>query len=183
MHVLVHVHVYTNVMAVVLMQFLYVHVGPSPPTNLMAVQEGFTSIRVSWTPSSDATGYIISYTGGGGSDSVTVSGGSTETHILEGLMNGVIYTISIVATLDGSSSTSVMVMNIGLGKFVSGRCTTHKPPLLIPWTYITYSSRPAKYHESNSHCHLHLPLLECSQWLSGDQFRGDVAERYHRRVL
>ena len=98
---------------------IILHVEPSPPTNVMAVQEGPTSIRVSWSPSSGATGYTISYTGGGSSDSVTVDDGNTETHILEGLMNGGIYTISIVATLDGSSSTSVMVMNVGLGKFVS----------------------------------------------------------------
>ena len=44
----------------------------------MAVQEDLTSIRVSWTPSSDATGHTISYTGGGSSDNVTVSGGSTD---------------------------------------------------------------------------------------------------------
>ena len=125
MHVLVHVHVYqchgcpvdANFFYVQLI--IYLHVGPSPPTDLTAVQEDFTSIRVSWTPSSDATGYTISYTGGGSSDSVTVSGGNTETHILEGLTNGAIYTISIVATLDGSSSESVMVMNVRLGKFVS----------------------------------------------------------------
>ena len=95
---------------------IYLHVGPSPPTGLTAVQEGLTGIRVSWTPSSDATGYIISYTGGG---SVNIDGGSTNSHLLEGLTNGVIYTVSIVATLDGSPSESVMVMNIGLGKFVS----------------------------------------------------------------
>ena len=97
---------------------IYLHVGPSPPTDLTAVQGGPTSIRVSWTPSSGATGYIISYTGGGSSGSVTVDGGSTDNYLLEGLTNGGIYTISIVATLDGSSSESVMVMNIGLGKFV-----------------------------------------------------------------
>ena len=100
---------------------IYLHVGPSLPTDLTAVQEGLSSIRVSWTASSDATGYTISYmyTGGGSSGSVTVDGGSTETHVLTGLTNGDTYTISIVATLDGSSSTSVMVMNIGLGKLVS----------------------------------------------------------------
>ena len=73
---------------------------------------------MSWTPSSDATGYIISYTGGGSNDSVTVSGGSTDNYLLTGLTNGHRYTISIVATLNGSSSESVMVMNV-LGKFVS----------------------------------------------------------------
>ena len=83
----------------------------------MAVQEGLTSIRVSWTPSSDATGYTISYTGGGSSDSVTVSGGSTDERLLTGLVNGGIYTISIMATSTGfPSSGSVEVMDVALGE-------------------------------------------------------------------
>ena len=85
------------------------------PTNVTAVQEGPTSIRVSWTPSSDATGYVISYTGGGSSDSVTVSGGSTDERLLTSLTNGVIYTISIVATSTELPSGSVVVM-VGLGE-------------------------------------------------------------------
>ena len=91
--------------------------GVHPPTNVTAVQEGPTSIRVSWTPSSDATGYTISYTGGGSSDSVTVSGGSTDERLLTGLQNGATYTISIMATSTGLPSRSVMVMDsdIGLG--------------------------------------------------------------------
>ena len=83
----------------------------------MAVQAGLTSIRVSWTPSSGATGYIISYTGGGSSDSVTVSGGSTEERLLTGLVNGGVYTISIRATSTGLPSGSVVVTNVRLRKF------------------------------------------------------------------
>ena len=66
----------------------------------MAVQEGFTSVRVSWSPPSplgDTTGYRISYSGGS-SGSVDVSDGSTSIHTLTGLVNGVSYTISIVGT-------------------------------------------------------------------------------------
>ena len=83
--------------------------GVQPPTNVMAVQEGHTSIRVSWTPSSDATGYTISYTGGGSSDSVTVSGGSTDNYLLTGLQNGDSYTISIIATSQQFPSDAVVV--------------------------------------------------------------------------
>ena len=79
----------------------------SAPTNVMAVQEGLTSIRVSWTPSSDATGYILSYTGGGSSDSVTVSGGSTDNYLLTGLVMDASYTISIIATSQHFSSHAV----------------------------------------------------------------------------
>ena len=54
---------------------------------------------MSWTTSSGATGYRIDYTSSdGSSDSVTVSGGSTDNHLLTGLQNGDTYTISIVAT-------------------------------------------------------------------------------------
>ena len=76
----------------------------SAPTDLTAVQEGPTSIRVSWSPPSplgDTTGYRIDYTSSdGSSDSVTVSDGSTDNHLLTGLQNGDTYTISIVATTE-----------------------------------------------------------------------------------
>ena len=63
----------------------------------MAVQEGPTSVRVSWSPPSplgDTTRYRISYSGGN-SGSVDVSDGSTSTHTLTGLENGASYTMHI----------------------------------------------------------------------------------------
>ena len=84
----------------------------------MAVQEGLTSIRVSWTPSSDATGYIISYTGGGSSDSVTVSGGFTNEKVLTGLIVDASYTMSIVATSQHFFSDSVEFPAVTLGENV-----------------------------------------------------------------
>ena len=75
----------------------FLHSDPSPPGNVTAVQAGPTSILVSWSPSSDATGYRIDYdSNGGDSGSVTVSGGSTDSETLTGLRNGDTYTISIV---------------------------------------------------------------------------------------
>ena len=72
---------------------------PSVPSNVTAVQTGPTSITVSWSPSSNATGYRIDYdSSGGDSGNVTVSGGSTVMETLTGLQNGGTYTISIVAT-------------------------------------------------------------------------------------
>ena len=88
----------------------------SPPSGVTAVQDGPTSIRVSWTPSSDATGYRITYTGGGSSDSVAV--GDTNSHTLMGLTNGETYTISIVGTSSSSyvlPSPPVSVGDVGLG--------------------------------------------------------------------
>ena len=50
---------------------------------------------------------------------MTVSGGSTENHLLTDLQNGDTYNISIVATSENLPSESVMAMDVGLGKFVS----------------------------------------------------------------
>ena len=89
----------------------------SAPSNLMAVQEGPTSVRVSWSPPSplgDTTGYRISYSGGS-SGSVDVSDGSTNTRTLTGLENGASYTISIVGTSLHLPS-DVVDVDIGLGE-------------------------------------------------------------------
>ena len=83
----------------------------------MVVQEGTTSIRVSWsppTPLGDTTGYRISYSGGS-SGSVHVSDGSTSTHTLTGLENGASYNISIVGASQHLPSDMVDV-DIGLGE-------------------------------------------------------------------
>ena len=84
---------------------------------MTAVQDGPTSILVSWSPSTNATGYTVSYTGGGSSGSVDVSGGDTNSHNLTGLTNGETYTMSIVATSNNLDSDTVTVnMAVGLGK-------------------------------------------------------------------
>ena len=84
---------------------------------MTAVQDGPTSIRVSWTESTDATGYRIHYTSVSDSGNETVSDGSTETHTLTGLVNGETYTISVVATSDNLPSESVTAdMAVGLRK-------------------------------------------------------------------
>ena len=93
-------------------------IGTLPPSGVTAVQAGPTSILVSWSPSSDATGYRIDYDSSGGhSDSVTVSGGSTEEYTLTGLQNEDTYTVSITATSQHLYSESVPAdMSIGLSK-------------------------------------------------------------------
>ena len=88
----------------------------SIPSNLMAVQEGLSSVRVSWSPPTPlgyTTGYRISYSGAS-SGSVDVSDGSTDNYLLTGLQSGASYTISIVGTSQHLSSERVEV-NIGLG--------------------------------------------------------------------
>ena len=66
----------------------------------MAVQEGLTGIRVSWTPPfpfRTTTGYRIFYSGGS-SGSVDISDRDTDNHLLSDLVNGASYTIFIVGT-------------------------------------------------------------------------------------
>ena len=100
--------------------FIILPLVASAPTNLMAVQEGLISIRVSWsppTPLGDTTGYRIYYSGGS-SGSVDVSDGSTDNYLLTGLQNGEIYTISIVTLVTTSSQllpSDTVTVNIGLG--------------------------------------------------------------------
>ena len=88
---------------------------------MTAVQTGPTSITVSWSPSSDATGYRIDYdSSGGDSSSATVSSGSTDMETLTGLQNGDTYTISIVAISDTAlPSESVPAdMSVGLRELI-----------------------------------------------------------------
>ena len=84
-----------------------------PPTNLEVVQTGPTSAWVTWSPSpvETTTGYRIYYTTSNfnetsqGVDITTNS--STTTYMLTGLVNGVSYCISVLATSRHLSSTAV----------------------------------------------------------------------------
>ena len=91
--------------------------GPPPPTDVTAVQDGPTTITVTWTPPSplgDTTGYRISFTGG---SDVDIDGGSTNSYTLTGLSNGQIYTISIVATSSGlSNAPEQATVALGMSK-------------------------------------------------------------------
>ena len=88
----------------------------------MAVQEGPTSVQVSWSPPvplGDTTGYRISYSGGS-SGSVAVSDDSIHNYLLTGLQNGASYTISIVGTSQHIAS-EVVEVDIGLGEWLSNQ--------------------------------------------------------------
>ena len=89
------------------------------PTDVTAVQDGPTSIRVTWTPPSPlggVTGYRIFYTGGSSNGDVGVDGGSTTSFTLTGLSNGETYTISI-RSLASVSSLPTETSAVGLSKF------------------------------------------------------------------
>ena len=99
------------------------YIAASPPSGVTAVQDGPTSIMVSWTPPSplgDTSGYRIYYTrAGGSSDSVDIDGGNTNSRTLMGLTNGETYTISVAGTSStsgGLPSTPVSAGDVALGK-------------------------------------------------------------------
>ena len=78
----------------------FVASDPPEPADLYAeAQVDLITILLSWTPSSGANGYIISYDNGAGSgDTMAVSAGYIGKHLLTGLQNGTTYNISIMAT-------------------------------------------------------------------------------------
>ena len=106
------------------------HTAASPPSGVTKVQDGPTSIRVSWTPPSplgDTSGYRIYYTrAGSSSDSVDIDGGNTNIRTLMSLTNGETYTISIVGTSSSSStvlpSPPVTAGDVALGKSKTAVC-------------------------------------------------------------
>ena len=129
-------------------------------TALNAVQEGPTSIQVSWIPPiplDDTTGYRIYYSGGS-SGSEDVSGGSTHNHLLTGLQNGGSYNISMTAISNNLSSARVDFKNSIL------MCKS----ITLPYNAVTYtlylllhnSFRPSKYTSQFHNIHYHLPLLD-----------------------
>ena len=81
--------------------------GTLPLSDVTAVQAGVSSIIVTWTASSDATGYRIDYISDSDSGNVTVSGRETVLHTLTGLVNGESYAISVAATSYQFSSIAV----------------------------------------------------------------------------
>ena len=104
---------------------LLMYIAASPPTDVAAVQDGPTNIIVTWTPPSplgDTTGYRISFTGGGSSYSVDVSGGDTNTFLVTGLMEEATYTVCIVGTSQHLPSTTVSVSG---GPVILGELKMH----------------------------------------------------------
>ena len=77
------------------------------------VQHGLTSIIVTWTASSDATGYRISYTSNSDSGSREVDGSATSL-TLSDLKNGETYSISIVATSQDLPTSSPITREVEL---------------------------------------------------------------------
>ena len=115
-------------------------IAADPPTALMAVQDGLTSILVSWTaPASGGacvTGYRISYQTGDSEESVTVGDAATNS-TLTVLQSGATYNISIVALSSTLPSTVVgpgMVNLKGEFTFVCVHSlSSHASSLICPY--------------------------------------------------
>ena len=96
--------------------------GASSPTDVTAVQDGPTSIRVTWTPPNPLdgiTGYRISFTG----SSVGVSGGNSMSHTLTGLTNGETYTISVTTISSTGLPSAPVPATVGLGRSTTTHCS------------------------------------------------------------
>ena len=90
------------------------YLGTAEPTGVTAVQEGPTSIRVSWTLVSGATGYRVEYSGEDtGEKSVD---GRATTLIITGLQNGLTYTISLVAISPNLPTSAPIIRQVPLGE-------------------------------------------------------------------
>ncbi|CAI8036052.1 hypothetical protein GBAR_LOCUS20225 [Geodia barretti] len=86
---------------------LSINVASAPNKLRAVIGNDSTSINLTWTPPTplgDTTGYRISFTGGGNSSSVDVSGGN---YTLTGLTRGEMYNISIVGISKHFFSQSV----------------------------------------------------------------------------
>ena len=98
--------------------FLYIecnvaitYVDLPPPTNVKATVVTSRSIQITWEPSSssDAIGYLISYTTTASCTSggnVTVDGGSTTSGTLTNLEEDTLYTITAQATTSHSTMSA-----------------------------------------------------------------------------
>ena len=93
----------------------YCTLGTSPPSDVTAVQEGPTSIRVSWTLVSGATGYRVEYSVGEATGEES-AGGSSTTLIITGLQNGLTYTISLVAISPDLPTSAPITKQVTLGE-------------------------------------------------------------------
>ena len=81
---------------------------------MRAIQDSPTSIILTWSESSDATGYEIHYNSSNYSVNETIDGGDSNSYTVTGLTNGETYTISIAAIPPALLSPPLQA-TVGLG--------------------------------------------------------------------
>ena len=124
---------------------------------------------MSWsppTPLGDTTGYRIYYNDNDSSDSVDVSGGSTDNYLLAGLQNGDSYTISIIATSEHFHSESVTVdMDVGLGEkiiYCVHTSVSNAPKAAYFMNIFTRSNNIVHNHKTTLHGVFNASVFHCS---------------------
>ena len=91
---------------------------PDPPSGLTVSQNGLHSVLVSWRAPSGrvaVTGYIIYYQQEGGGWSAVSAGPNATTATISGLIEGAVYSITIVATSSTLLSTATGPQTITIG--------------------------------------------------------------------
>ena len=78
----------------------------------MAVQEGPTSVTVSWTQSGTVTGYWIYYVSAGGEDSGSAGPITGTSHTLDNLQDGLTYTITVIAVAGPDMYMVIILIDI-----------------------------------------------------------------------
>ena len=87
------------------------------------VQKSPYSVLLSWTPSSNANGYMINYARScGDNNQRLINGGNINEHNVTALKDGGIYTISIVAISNGFPSESVIETVTLMGANYGKKC-------------------------------------------------------------
>ncbi|XP_066295292.1 fibronectin-like [Branchiostoma lanceolatum] len=78
--------------------------SPLPPTNLQFANVGTTSLDVSWTASSSAATYRVTYQTDGGSGTNSVASTVSIPHTITGLSAGTLYTVRVYGIANGVES-------------------------------------------------------------------------------
>ena len=88
--------------------FVYFLAPSGPPNNVRGFILNATSIKVSWTTSSETSGYVIEYTTGGVTRNVVST--SEDEIVLANLSSMSTYTISVYSYIDLPSVNTTMVI-------------------------------------------------------------------------
>ncbi|XP_035692170.1 fibronectin-like [Branchiostoma floridae] len=78
--------------------------GPPPPTNLQFTTVGTDILEVSWTASSSAATYRVTYEPVGGAETVSVASTTDNPYTITGLTAGTLYTVRVYGISNGVES-------------------------------------------------------------------------------
>ena len=130
-----------------------------------------TTISLSWSVPSGSVvdSYEVVWERDDARSGTTITDGSTS-YTITGLEEDSSYTITVTATNAAGSAASEPVTGRTLKTGTDN--SIHNGTVMTTTTILSSSSPtswPAECHCGLNNSHHHLPLLECSQWLSGGQ--------------